>query len=146
MARHIRRGNATRSAIRACVRLRERAHGSDHPLNRPNPCEGPHDHGQPELQTSAVSFSTSDDRPQPDSAQIPEIPALANPNSATQPQILPILTFNTRYAGDNDWCSRQNPSRISVVRGLQVLFFIHLSEQIHVQIFPRSPTWFPRCV
>ncbi len=50
MARHIRQGNATRSAIRACVRLRERAHGSDHPLNRPNPCEGPHDHGQPELQ------------------------------------------------------------------------------------------------
>ncbi len=49
-ARHIRRGNATRSAIRACVRLRERTHGSDHPLNRPNPCEGPHDHGQPELQ------------------------------------------------------------------------------------------------
>ncbi len=146
MARHIRRGNATRSAIRACVRLRERAHGSDHPLNRPNPCEGPHDHGQPELQLPPSHLPRATTGHSLTPPKFRKLPAYAGQNAALLPQIPPILTFTPAMRVTTTGArvkihleSALFEVSIWLLRYLKILFFIHLLEQIHVQIFPRSP-------
>ena len=78
MPKHIRRGNATRSSVRACVEHvfgHEKRPMASVALAKFAPPAGP------PWPTSAIlsdaSFSMNDDGPRPDTAQNPEIPALA---------------------------------------------------------------------